>query len=72
MGCEIRSDQGLELFSAIQLQITGGHMDKAVPIDGKVLRADKEEGTFIVRFSPLDAIQTEVIRLILKISFPSV
>ena len=71
MGCEIRSDQGLELFSAIQLQITGGHMDKAVPIDGKVLRADKEEGTFIVRFSPLDAIQTEVIRLILKISFPS-
>ena len=65
-GCEIRSGQGLDLFSSIQLQI-GGHTDKlAVPIDGKVVGADKEDGTFIVRFSPLDAIQTETIRLMLE------
>lgn len=71
MGCEIRSDQRLELFSAIQLQIAGNQMDKVVPIDGKVVGADKEKGTFIVRFSPMDVIQTEAIHLILKTSFPS-
>ena len=71
MGCEIRSDQRLELFSAIQLQLAGNQMDKVVPIDGKVVGADKGKGTFIVRFSPMDVIQTEAIHLILKTALPS-
>jgi adenylate cyclase len=68
MGCEIRSEQWLELFSAVQLQIPGNQMDKVVTIDGKVVGADKEKGAFTVRFSPMDAIQTEAIRLILETS----
>jgi hypothetical protein len=71
MGCEISSDQDLDLFSAIQLQIKKGQTDQVVPIDGKVVGADKMKGTLVVRFSPADAIQTETIRLILKTSFPS-
>ena len=70
MGCEISSDQVLELFSAIQLQIAGDQTDGVVPIDGKVVGADKGKGTLIVRFSTMDAIQTEAIGLILKTSLP--
>jgi len=70
-GCEIRSDQGPGLFADLQVEVAGKQADRVVPIDGKVVAADEKEGTFIMRFSPLDAVQKEAIGLILQASFPS-
>jgi len=64
-GSEIRTDQTLELLAAIQIQLAGGSED-VVPIDGKVVGIGTGADRFIVRFTGVDATQTEAIGLILK------
>ncbi|MFC1821797.1 adenylate/guanylate cyclase domain-containing protein, partial [Thermodesulfobacteriota bacterium] len=64
-GAELRPDIALEAFSTIQILLRT-IKGKSVPLDGKVVGAGEAPGTFMVRFTVTDDLQTEAISLLLK------